>query len=110
MVLMGDILEGPKNSGQPKATLEKPSAPAPSYAESRQKEINSLLEKGAFEFVNASEIPKDSRVFGSQFVDEIKNPGTDKALLGGRLVVSGVIYWSRCIEGSIVAYKVCVYC
>ena len=31
-------------------------------------------------------------------------------LLGGRLVVSGVIYWSRCMEGSIVAYKVCVYC
>jgi hypothetical protein len=32
------------------------------------------------------------------------------SLLGGRLVVSGVIYWSRCIEGSIVVYIVCVYC
>jgi hypothetical protein len=29
-------------------------------------------------------------------------------LLGGRLVVSGVIYWSRCMEGSIVAYIVYV--
>ena len=29
-------------------------------------------------------------------------------LLGGRLIVSGVIYWSRCIEGSVVVYIVCV--
>ena len=87
MVLIGDILEGQKKSRQPKATLKKPSAPAPSYTESRQKEINGLLEKGAFEFVNASEIPKDSRVFGSRFVDEIKNPGTDKAYEKSRLVI-----------------------
>ena len=31
-------------------------------------------------------------------------------MLGGRLVVSGVIYWLRCMEGSIVVYIVCVYC
>ena len=29
-------------------------------------------------------------------------------MLGGRLVVSGVIYWSRCMESSIVAYSVCI--
>ena len=31
-------------------------------------------------------------------------------VLGGRLVVSGVIYWSRCIEGLVVVYIVYIGC
>jgi len=57
------------------------------YIELRQKEISSLLEKGAFKFVNVSEVPKDTRIFGSQFVNEIKNSGTNKAYEKSRLVM-----------------------
>jgi hypothetical protein len=31
-------------------------------------------------------------------------------LLGGRLVRSGVIYWSRCTEGLVVVYVVYICC
>ena len=31
-------------------------------------------------------------------------------LLGGRLVRSGVIYWSQCVEGSVVVYRVYIGC
>ena len=31
-------------------------------------------------------------------------------VLGGRLVVSGVIYWSRCVEGSVVVSRVYISC
>jgi hypothetical protein len=34
----------------------------------------------------------------------------EASLLGGRLIVSGVIYWSRYMKGSIVAYILYVYC
>jgi hypothetical protein len=34
----------------------------------------------------------------------------EKELLGGRLVVSGVIYWSRCVEGSVVECIVYIGC
>jgi hypothetical protein len=54
---------------------------------SRQKEIKGLLEKGVFELVNPKDIPQSNRVFNSRFVDEIKNPGTDKAFEKSRLVV-----------------------
>ena len=57
------------------------------YVESRRKEINGLLDKGAFELTNLSEIPKGIRIFGSRFVNEIKNPGTDQAYEKSRLVV-----------------------
>ena len=53
----------------------------------RRKEIDGLLEKGAFEFVNESEILKGMRIFGSQFVDEVKNSVTAKAFEKSRLVI-----------------------
>ena len=31
-------------------------------------------------------------------------------LLGGRLVRLGVIYWSQCVEGSVVVYIVYIGC
>ena len=34
----------------------------------------------------------------------------NEGLLGGRLVVSGVIYWSRCVEGSVVECIVYIGC
>jgi hypothetical protein len=67
----------------PNLPIRKP----PSFAESRKKEINGLYEKGAFEFVDASEVPEGTRIFGSRFVDEIKHPGTDKAYEKSRLVI-----------------------
>jgi hypothetical protein len=59
----------------------------PSYKDSRRKELNGLLEKGVFETVDISTVPLGARIFNSQFVDEIKNPGTDKAFEKLRLVV-----------------------
>lgn len=63
------------------------SPPQPNFIASRQKEINGLLEKGVFEKVNPTEIPPGTRIFKSRFVDEIKNPGTEKATEKSRLVV-----------------------
>ena len=60
---------------------------SPSFEDSRRKELNGLLEKGVFEVVNISDIPLGVRIFNSRFVDEIKNPGTDKAFEKSRLVV-----------------------
>jgi hypothetical protein len=45
------------------------------------------LEKGVFELVNLSDIPKGLQIFNSRFVDEIKHPGTDQAYEKSRLVV-----------------------
>jgi hypothetical protein len=54
------------------------------------------------------DLPESAKV--SIALDGWQSPFKRSFLLGGRLVVSGVIYCSRCMEGSIVAYKVCVYC
>ena len=59
----------------------------PTYTDSRQKEINGLLEKGVFEVIDITTIPQGKRVFNSRFVDEIKNKGTDLAFEKSRLVV-----------------------
>jgi hypothetical protein len=61
-----------------------PSAP---FAQSRQKELNGLLEKGVFQVVDARDVPAGVRIFNSRFVDEIKDLGTDKAFEKSRLVV-----------------------
>jgi hypothetical protein len=58
----------PRNSNNDKGKksrilLKKP--PQASFVESRRKEIDSLLERGAFEFVSASTVPKGTRIFGS---------------------------------------------
>ncbi|KAE8549025.1 hypothetical protein EYB25_007540 [Talaromyces marneffei] len=49
------------------------------FTESQRKEINRLTEKGVFEAVDPKDVPLNIRIFNLQFVDEIKNPGTDKA-------------------------------
>ena len=66
-----------------------PLTPTP-FVESRQKEMNGLLEKGVFEVVSISEVPKNIRIFNSRFVDEIKNIGTANAFEKSRLVVQAV--------------------
>ncbi|KAI0996966.1 hypothetical protein K3495_g11217 [Podosphaera aphanis] len=57
-----------------------------SFAESRRKEINGLLENGVFEIYNEN-IPARSRVFKTRFVDQIKHEGTLDAYHKSRLVV-----------------------
>jgi hypothetical protein len=49
------------------------------FTGSRQKELNGLLERGIFETVSLTDILPGTCIFNSQFVDKIKNPGTDKA-------------------------------
>jgi hypothetical protein len=57
------------------------------FDESRRKEVNGLLERGVFVTVNREDIPPKARIYGFRFVDEVKNPGTDKAFEKSRLVV-----------------------
>ena len=57
------------------------------FTASRQKEIFGLLENGVFKVVSPEDVPKDARNFNSQFVNEIKNAGTDKAFEKSRLIV-----------------------
>ncbi len=65
----------------------KNDASGPPFTESRRKEINGLLEKGAFEVISISDVPSGMRIFNSRFVDEIKNEGTATAFEKSRLVV-----------------------
>jgi hypothetical protein len=51
------------------------------------KEIHGLIEKGVFDFIDESAVPPGTRIFGSRFVDSIKNPGTEDAFEKSRLVV-----------------------
>ena len=60
---------------------------ATQFSASRQKELTGLLEKGVFEITKLANVPQGVRLFNSRFVDEIKNPGTDKAFEKSRLVV-----------------------
>ena len=57
------------------------------FIESWRKEINGLLKKGVFEFINTVDVPKGVRIFNSRFINKIKNAGTDKAFKKSRLVV-----------------------
>ena len=57
------------------------------FAQSRQKEVNGLIDKGVFQLVHKIDIPHGIRIFNSRFVDEIKNKGTDQAFEKSRLVV-----------------------
>jgi hypothetical protein len=57
------------------------------FAQSRQKEVNGLIDKGVFQPVHKIDIPHGIRIFNSRFVDEIKNKGTDRAFEKSRLVV-----------------------
>ncbi|KAI1002382.1 hypothetical protein K3495_g5815 [Podosphaera aphanis] len=57
------------------------------FKELRLKEIDELMEKGAFEVIQLSNIPAGIRIFYSRFVDEVKFRGTNKAFEKSRLVV-----------------------
>lgn len=58
------------------------------FTASRQKEITGLLEKSVFKIINHQSMPLlDICIFNSRFVDEIKNPGTDKSYEKSRLVI-----------------------
>jgi Reverse transcriptase (RNA-dependent DNA polymerase) len=57
------------------------------YEASRQKEIDGLLQKGVFDIINHDSVPPGIRIFGSRFVDEIKQANTPQAFAKSRLVV-----------------------
>ena len=57
------------------------------YTVSRQKEVTRLLEKEVFKVITFKDVPSNTRIFNSHFVDKIKNLGTDKAYEKSRLVV-----------------------
>jgi hypothetical protein len=61
--------------------------PQPDFTSSRQKELDSLIKRGVFEFVRNTDTPADTRIFNSRFVDQIKLKGTPKAYEKSRLVV-----------------------
>ncbi|KAI0994749.1 hypothetical protein K3495_g13433 [Podosphaera aphanis] len=59
----------------------------PDFIDSRQKELNGLLDRGVFGFININEIPLNARIFNSRFVDRIMNEGKANAIEKSRLVV-----------------------
>ena len=63
------------------------SSPRTPYAESRRKEINGLLNKGVFDVLILTEVPRGVRLFNFRFVDKIKNPRTSAAFEKSRLMV-----------------------
>jgi hypothetical protein len=89
----------------------------PKYHDSRQKEVTGLIEKGVFRPVNPKEVPKGTRIFGSRFVDEMKNPGTKDEKPKSRLVVqafndegkSAVLTQSPTIQRASQRCILCIY-
>lgn len=63
--------------------------PQPSFASSRQKELDGLILRGVFEFVDIRAIPPGVRIFKSRFVDTLKLAGTPQAFEKSRLVIQG---------------------
>ena len=59
----------------------------PPFIESQYKEINSLLKKGVFKFIDIANVLKGVKIFNSQFVNKIKNTRTDKAFEKSRLII-----------------------
>ncbi len=57
------------------------------FAESRQKEINDLIEKDVFQSVDKNDASSDVRIFNFRFVDEIKHFDIDKTFEKSRLVM-----------------------
>lgn len=57
------------------------------FKHSQLQEVNGLIEREVFEYIQPCDLPKDARVFNSRFVDSIKNKGTDKAYEKSRLVI-----------------------
>ncbi len=58
-----------------------------SFTAFRQKEIIDLLEKEIFLSVNKRNVSANIRIFNSRFVDEVKNPDTEKAFEKFRLMI-----------------------
>jgi hypothetical protein len=58
-----------------------------SFIAFKQKEIADLLEKGIFLSVNKKNVSANIRIFNSRFVDEVKNPGTEKTFEKFRLMM-----------------------
>jgi hypothetical protein len=58
-----------------------------SFKESRKKEIDDLLKRGAFQIVSLTDVFPGIRIFNSRFVDKIKHFGTSDAYEKSRLVV-----------------------
>ena len=56
-------------------------------SQAREKELHDLLERTVFVIVDHSDVPKDTRIFGTRWVDTIKNEGTPNAFAKARLVV-----------------------
>ena len=70
--------------------LPSESAPFPapdSFTKSCQKKINGLIEKGVFWVVSVSQMPRNTRIFNSRFINEVKNIGMAVAYEKSRLVV-----------------------
>jgi hypothetical protein len=84
-------LPAKRGRGRPRKDRSKPDVTVflqdTQYEASRQTEVVGLLEKGVFEVIPKSNVPKGVRIFNSRFVDEIKNKGTEKELMKSRLVV-----------------------
>ncbi|KAI0996514.1 hypothetical protein K3495_g11667 [Podosphaera aphanis] len=59
----------------------------PNFKTSRLVELNGLLEREVFKILSRHNVPTNTRIFGSRFVDQIKNEGTKKAFEKSRLVV-----------------------
>jgi hypothetical protein len=57
------------------------------FTASRKREVLGLIEKDTFLLVLKTDIPSETRIFNSRFVDEVKNIGTEKAYIKSRLVV-----------------------
>ncbi|KAI0991017.1 hypothetical protein K3495_g17170, partial [Podosphaera aphanis] len=57
----------------------------PNFVDSRRKELDGLLNRGVFAFINVNEIPPKARIFNSRFVDRVKNEGTANAMEKSRL-------------------------
>lgn len=57
------------------------------YITSKQKEFARLLKKDLFKVVTTDSISSNAQIFHSCFVDEIRNPGTDKAYEKSWLII-----------------------
>ena len=64
---------------EPNVFIKNTDAPPAQYTASRQKEIAELLEKDILKVVTSTDIPSNTQIFNSRFIDEIKYAGTDKA-------------------------------
>ena len=70
-----------------KPNIITPRYTIPPFIESWHKEINGLLKKGVFKFINTVDVPEGVRIFNSWFINKIKNTGIDKAFKKSRLVI-----------------------